>query len=127
TTTLVLEMKLKTGGTQVRRWAAWKPWAVVAASGVIGIAGGVAVWTSKQKFDNADAIITQQCSAGCEAGSDAGRAYAQARDAAARRQNIGYGVVAAGGATLAVGLVLVVLNQPRLVGGTVEPSIGKEH
>ena len=43
------------------------------------------------------------------------------------RQNLGYGLVGVAGATLVTGLVLVVLNQPRLVGGTVSPTLGKEH
>jgi hypothetical protein len=36
-------------------------------------------------------------------------------------------IIGVGGAVVVCGLILVVINQPRLVGGpTVSPSVGKE-
>jgi hypothetical protein len=122
TTTLVLEMKLKARGRTERRWARWMPWTVVGASGVLGLAGGVAVWTSKAKFKDYDDEFARACPAGCS-----GDPAESSKGEAESRQRLGFGIVAAGGATLVAGLVLVVLNQPRLVGASVNPTIGKEH
>lgn len=126
TTTLVLEMKLKQRGTTVRRWQRWKPWAVVAASGAIAIVGGLALSTVPGMFREYDQFVTMNCVAGCPPGLEPAGMAEEKRQAAVSRQNLSYGIFVASGATLAAGLVLVVLNQPRLVGGTLTPAIGKE-
>lgn len=122
--TLVLEMKLKSRGKTERRWASWKPWVVVGASGAIALTGGLVARSSRAMFDQYDTEFARLCSEGCSATSDPASGY---KTRAEFRQNLGWGIVTAGGATLVAGLVLVVLNQPRLVGASVTPTIGTEH
>ena len=123
-TVLVIEMKLKARGKTVRRWARWKPWAVVGASSAIALTGGFVAYSSKAMFDTYDANFARGCSGGCPATSDPA---AGDKSAAESRQILGWSIVAAGGATLVTGLVLVVFNQPRLVGASVTPMVGTEH
>ncbi len=127
TTTLVLEMKLEARGRTERRWARWKPWIVVGASGVLGLAGAFVVTTSQDLFGRYDAEFQLVCPDGCEATSPEAESVEGIKHDAESRQRLGYGIVAAGGATLVAGLVLVVLNQPRLVGATVTPTASSEH
>lgn len=128
TTTLVLELKLKSRGRTVRRWARWKPWAVVGASGAIGLAGLATIVSSKSMFEDYDTAFSDDpvCGDGCTVLEAEERGLEDTRRSAEFRQSLGYGIVGLAGATLATGLVLVVLNQPRLVGATVTPTIGKE-
>lgn len=126
TTTLVLEMKLKSRGRTVRRWARWKPWAVVGASGFIGAAGLATILSSKGMFEDYDAEFAMKCGGGCTVAMSEAMGIEDTRRSAEFRQNLGYGIVGVAGATLATGLVLVVFNQPRLVGARVSPTIGKE-
>ncbi len=126
TTTLVLDMKLKQRGRTVRRWARWKPWAVVGASGAVGLAGLATIVSAKGVFEDYDNRFAASCSGGCTLAMSEQLGLEDVRRSAEFRQNLGYGLVGVAGATLVTGLVLVVLNQPRLVGATVSPTLGKE-
>lgn len=125
TTKIELVLELEERGRTVRRWVRWKPWVVVGASGLIALAGVGTVVSSASKFDKYDGELALACPGGCARDSDAARGVEHFKDEAYSRQNLGYGIIAASGVTLGVGLLLVVLNQPRLVGG-VKPNIGTE-
>ena len=104
----------------VRRWDAWKPWAVVVTGGVVAATGaGLYAWTAGD-YDALDADIRDAQMAGMQLLDAEDR-----RDALDRRSILTYGTLVAGAATLATGFVLVVANQPRLA-PAVTPQLGRE-
>jgi hypothetical protein len=131
-TTLVLELKVVgTKGHLERRMNKWVPWTVV------GI-GAAALAVSVPFYVSADNQRTQwdeqfldDCSAGCklqdltaEQRSDLD-AIDTKRDRAAR---LFYASVAVGAVGVTAGVVLVLVNQPRLVGGAaLKPEVGSDH
>lgn len=93
----------------LRRWSTWKPWSVVAA-GVAGLAAGAIL--ERQAFVHRDAAVSalgQACNQlySCEPtrAPDNDRARMDSRRATA--------AFAVGGTAVAIGVVLVWLNQPR--------------
>ena len=118
------------------RWPQWKPWAVAAAGGVVVLGGGVLHVASSQRFDEFDRRFRElPCAVselpegersvdGCESGEQGVDAELAAVRVRARRERVAafvaYGV---GGVTVAAGLALVMLNQPRSV---VRESMGVE-
>lgn len=89
-----------------RRWPAWKPWAVVGAGMATALLGA---WLDRQgdmHLSSAERALDDRCGSRCspEIPSSYGRAVWENR--------IGIGALAAGNGVAAVGLILVVLNQP---------------
>lgn len=128
TTTLVLEMTLATRGKLQRRWARWKPWAVVAAGGLVGVVGLPLLFSARDEFKRYDTAFggPAGCPDGCLATAEPA-GVRSIKDGAELRQTLALSAFAVGGATIAAGIALVVLNQPRLVGATVTPAIGNDH
>ena len=125
-TKIALEMKLKSGGRTERRWARWKPWAVVGGGTAVGLGVGLGlVFHARDLFGKYDTDFAMQCGMGCPADT-VDPNTAKLKTSGETYQTLGYSAFAVGGAVVVTGLVLVVMNQPRLVGGTVTPSIGKE-
>ena len=52
---------------------------------------------------------------------------AELDDTRHRSANIAYAAIGVSAATIAVGFTMVLLNQPRLVGTTVQPQVGSDH
>jgi tetratricopeptide (TPR) repeat protein len=106
-----------------RRWAAWKPWIVVAAGGAVAAAGGVLHGLSARDFNGYDAgFLKLECAAPSETRSTPGCTEEQIRpdlrdqlNLARREQSIAVGAYVVGGASIAVGVVLLYLNRPRLI------------
>lgn len=126
-TTIELVLKVKERGRTVRRMPRFVPWTV---AGIGVVAAGIGLYTTtqaKDMFATYDTEVNTTCTMGCTPGSsDYVRLEAQ-KQAAYDKQNRGYLIMGVGGAIFVSGLVLVVLNQPRLVGGpTVSPAVGKE-
>lgn len=99
-----------------RRWAVWKPWAVVAAGAAIGAAGGVVHALSGQKFADYDKGFQQQpcaMSGGCTPDQVTPALNAQLHGAT-REQQIAVGCYIAGSSVIAAGIMLLYLNRPRL-------------
>jgi len=109
-----------------RRWAAWKPWAVVAAGAAVAAAGGVIQTQSSRNFNTYDdQFLALPCAKihGCtdtEIGPDLTSRLALAK----HEQQIAVGGYIAGGSVIAAGIVLLYMNRPRLVeqGATRPPS-----
>jgi tetratricopeptide (TPR) repeat protein len=97
----------------VRRWTWWKPWTVFAAGALVAVIGIPLIVDAKSNFDAFDAELAKQCPSGCTAAQLPSTALA-ARDRGNAEQSAAIGMFAVGGATLATGIVLLVLNQPRL-------------
>jgi tetratricopeptide (TPR) repeat protein len=104
-----------------RRWAAWKPWAVIAAGGAIAATGGALHALSARNFNDYDeeflglSCVTDPdpASPGCtkdEVPSDLNDQLILAR----REQAIAVGGYIVGGSLIAAGVVLLYMNQPRM-------------
>jgi hypothetical protein len=104
-----------------RRWATWKPWAVVGGGAVVALAGGVVHWRAAANFGEYDDEFLQL---GCVVEPDPEAPGCTETDVpahmqdrlrrATREQRIAVASYTVGGAALATGLVLVYLNRPRL-------------
>jgi hypothetical protein len=97
----------------VRRWTAWKPWAVFAAGLVVAAVGVPLILDAKSKFDTFDSEIARLCPSGCQPGM-LPTTVVEAQDSGHAENAAAIGMFAAGGAVAAVGIVLLILNQPRL-------------
>lgn len=102
-----------------RRWAVWKPWAVVAAGGLIGAgAGGVHALAARNFTRYDDQFGALDCAKGnpppgCPK-DEPGLADLNARLKLARReQAFAVGGYIVGGSLIATGVVLLYLNRPR--------------
>lgn len=111
-----------------RRWATWKPWAVVGAGAAIGIGGGAFHFLSTQ---NAKQYGKEFVRLGCANTNDQspdapvpippgcadGQLPPELNDRLARsrqQHKIAIGAYITGGAVAAAGVVLAILNRPRL-------------
>jgi len=120
----VIELKLVTLSQATdagRRWATWKPWAVVAIGGAIATAGGVIHALASRNFNDHDkTFLGLPCvtepdpvSPGCtkeQVPSELNDQLTLAR----RQQMVAVGSYIAGGTLIATGVVLLYLNRLRL-------------
>ncbi len=98
-----------------RRWAKWKPWAVVIAGGAVAAASGALHVVSARTFQQYDAEFHKlPCATpGCSP-EQIGPALNARLRRATLEQKLAVGGYIAGGAVLAAGIALVYLDQPRL-------------
>ncbi len=112
-TTVDIELlRLDQAGVRVRRWAPWKPWAVVGAGGLIALIGVPLAIAARSNMERYDDGIAAACPTGCETVPPG---LQDLEDRARMEDRLAIGAFVAGGLTVAGGLVLVLLNQPRLV------------
>lgn len=105
-----------------RRWAVWKPWAVVAAGGVVAVAGGGLHARSARNFNKYDdefrllpcASEPPEAPSGCTP-MDIGSKLNRKLKRAELQQNVAVGGYIVGGALLTVGMVFLYLNRPQLL------------
>jgi tetratricopeptide (TPR) repeat protein len=102
-----------------RRWATWKPWAVVGAGVAIAGGGGVFHALSARNMSRYDEEYLRLGCANDEAmlGCGEGQIPAELSDQRTRarhQQIIAVGSYVAGGAVVATGVVMLYLNRPRL-------------
>jgi tetratricopeptide (TPR) repeat protein len=102
-----------------RPWAAWKPWAVVAAGAMIAGASGALHAVSARGFNDYDSgFVKLPCAAtGCtQQQIDEGDPHLSRQlDRAQLEQRIAVGGYIAGGAIIAGGVVLLYLNRPHVM------------
>ncbi len=96
----------------VRRWKAWKPWAVVAGGAAIAAGGGVFEWRASADYGAYDRYVAACGVKGCVSGTPPEITTLDNRARFENRLAIGGFVV--GGAALAAGAVLVYMNRERL-------------
>ena len=97
-----------------RRWAPWKPWAVIGAGIAIAAASGVLHAASKSNFRAYDDRFLRDCPMGCT--PDTIRPALNDRlSVAAREQELAVTGYIAGSAVIAAGVMLLYLNRPRLL------------
>jgi hypothetical protein len=129
-----LELKLVTleeAADANRRWATWKPWAVVGAGAAIAAGGGVFHLLSSRNEDQygkeflrLGCANTDQATPGCQDGQippDLSDQLTRAR----RQQKVAIESYIAGGSVVAVGVVLLALNRPRLVEQSLPSTSGR--
>jgi hypothetical protein len=108
----------------VRRWAWWKPWAVVGGGAAVALIGGLVEWRASADYDEYDRVIAVECGqVGCD---QEPAAAAELRARARLEDRIGVATLAVGGVGLAVGAALAVLNRGRIELPSVEimPAAG---
>lgn len=98
-----------------RRWAVWKPWAVVGAGTAIAVVAGALHAASHRNFQSYDDDFTRlSCArAGCTP-AEVGPALNDRLRSATREQQIAVTGYAIGGAAIAAGAVLLYLNRSQL-------------
>jgi hypothetical protein len=101
----------------------WIPWSVAGGGLAVGL-GGLAVWLgARSDMDRFHRRFEMLCPDSCSKNLDANeteRDLASQRDSAHARGNVGIGLMIAGGAITAGGVVWTVLNRPRRVIPNVE-------
>ena len=97
----------------VRRWAVWKPWTVLGAGALVGLIGAAFIVEAKSNLDTFDGELAQLCPAGCRR-EQLPTTVLDASNRGHWEGDVAIGLFAAGGAIAATGVVLLILNQPRL-------------
>jgi hypothetical protein len=113
----VEEVKLVPLGSATRlerRWARWKPWAVVGAGAALAVLAVPLKIKAESDMDDYDAEIQRTCPSGCPTSSLPGPVR-DLHDQAVLEDRLALGGFVVGGAAAIAGVVLVVLNQPRAV------------
>ena len=95
-----------------RRWATWKPWAVVGAGAFVLAAGSALHAQSNSSFQAHDEKFTDACPNGCT--DDQNRSLTDQRNSAERMQQLAVTSYIVGGTAAVAGLVLVFVNRPEV-------------
>lgn len=100
----------------VRRWPAWRPWAVLGIGAVVMAGGGYLDWRAEAGFDRFDRELAAACTGtrGCSASAVDASAYQQ-RDRARALRWSASATYLAGSAVLTGGAVLLYMNRERQV------------
>jgi hypothetical protein len=97
----------------VRRFAVWKPWTVFAAGLAVALIGVPLIVDARNNFDTFDSEINRLCPSGCTP-SQLPTTVLDAQDRGRAENGAAIGMFAVGGAIAASGIVMLILNQPRL-------------
>ena len=96
----------------VRRWTAWKPWAVIGAGAALAAVGGGLRFDANRRILGARRAFLAQCDGETLCDPLVER---ESQGPATVERDVGLGAVIAGSAVVAAGLTLVLLNRPRPV------------
>ena len=114
----------------VRRWATWKPWAVLGAGALLALAGVPVILDAKKNIDAFDTEVTNTCGMGCSADSPLLATANEKRDRSHLDSVVAVSLFVVGGALIAGGTAMLIRNQPRVVQeesrpqATIAPVIG---
>jgi hypothetical protein len=122
--TIKIELKpVAVARTLHRRWPRWVPFTVL-GTGVVAAGVGVPLLlASGSSFDRYDAAVAASCQHGCKPGDPATAHVMDLKSHAEFQNTAAVSLFVAGGAIVATGFVMVILNQPRLV----TPVVGTDH
>jgi tetratricopeptide (TPR) repeat protein len=99
-----------------RRWATWKPYAVLGGGVALGALGGLAYLLATHEIDQYDAGVAAACPHGCDAAANAMLDDVNAhRSHGELARDIAVALFALGGTAVLAGTVGIVVNQPRAV------------
>ena len=93
------------------RWATWKPWALAGVGVAIAAVGAPLLISAQSKLDER-AELANTCGGPCDPNSAIGFELAALKTSADRRELSAITAFAVGGATIATGVVLAILNRP---------------
>ena len=96
-----------------RRWAQWKPWAVVAGGVLASAVGGGFYALAKRNMKAFDDGIALSCPVGCFSDSPTYLALEDKADTAELQNIVMVAGLSLGGVALTTGLILVVLNREQ--------------
>jgi hypothetical protein len=111
---LVALKEVKTDRRLERRWAVWKPWMVAVAGVAVGLIGLPLLLQSKSDIESYDSYVNASCTRGCTP-SQIPAAVGDLKPKAALENGFAIGMFGLGGALVATGVALVIVNQPRVV------------
>ncbi len=104
-----------------RRFAKWLPWTVMGAGLAIAAAGAPFMVWSHGDYSDYNKGVETMCSAGCTKTTTPAQLTSDL-NAAKLANNVGVSAFITGGAILATGFVMLVVNQPHLA-----PVVGTDH
>ncbi len=97
-----------------RRWAAWKPWAVVGGGAAAALIGGGLMIRARSTLDSYNEQFASLCPTGCPT-DEVPDAVTDLERRATTENAVGISAVAVGGAAVLTGVALVIWNRPRAV------------
>jgi hypothetical protein len=112
---IVLTPEPPPGGDMVRRWARWKPWAVLAGGGAVIGLGSLSYVLARQDFAAFDRGFSRECPGGCT--SEMLLAYPALVDQKSRAEferTVAYTLLSTGAVVAVIGIGALIMNQPRL-------------
>jgi hypothetical protein len=98
----------------VRRWPVWKPWAVVGGGALLAAVAVPILLDAKSNVDAYDAGVRSSCPSGCQTGT-LQQAVLDARSRAHVEDVVAISLLSVGGAVVASGVALAILNLPHAV------------
>lgn len=98
-----------------RRYRTWIPWTLVIAGGVVGLAGGAAITLARSHESDFERQFGAECPNGCTFEDPTRSVDWDLRDQARLEHKVGLVMAGVGGAVALTGLVMVALNQPRVI------------
>lgn len=100
---------------ETRRWPTWKPWTVMGVGAGLALVGVPFQLAARSNFADFDAGVAM-CAAttGCQPGELPSR-IADLEGRAQNENRAAVALFALGGATVAIGITMLILNQPRAV------------
>jgi len=108
----------------VRRWSTWTPWTMLGGGVALLGSGALAYALAARNISTYDADVHARCPKGCNAEKFASFTDLQQRkDRAGTEQRVAFSLLPAGGVAVVVGVVVLVLNQPRPEVGRTEPIV----
>lgn len=90
-----------------RRWAAWKPWAVIGAGAALGAVGGGLLALASSDYEATVQDLQKSCASRCA--PDTSGAYSRSQ----WENGLAIGSLVVGGAALLAGAGMVILNLPQ--------------
>jgi hypothetical protein len=97
-----------------RRWAEWKPWAVVGASAVFFAGAAYFDTRASQGFDRFGSAFSQQCPDGCDQGQ-VPASWTEDLQQAETNRGVAVAGYVTGGLVLATGAILIYLNREQVI------------
>jgi hypothetical protein len=123
---VVVQLESIQQATRTRtRWSTWKPWAVAGAGAVLGGLGVLVDVQASNDMNTFESQVAANCGeTGC--GGDGEPPVPPGESRALLENRIAIGIMVAGGAAVAAGVTMVILNRPQtyIPEATVTPIVG---